>query len=89
MIEEHNKIIEEKGLFEEDYEFNWFRVDKNFHKCFLFILCWFIWSYVLFTCWYCMGGILEFFYWLLVGLELGQNNMEVLIVDNWATIPLT
>jgi hypothetical protein len=22
MIEEHNKIIEEKGLFEEDYEFN-------------------------------------------------------------------
>jgi hypothetical protein len=34
MIEEHNKIIEEKGLFEEDYEFNWFRVDKNFHKCF-------------------------------------------------------
>jgi hypothetical protein len=22
MIEEHNKVIEEKGLFEEDYEFN-------------------------------------------------------------------
>jgi hypothetical protein len=22
MIEKHNKIIEEKGLFEEDYEFN-------------------------------------------------------------------
>jgi hypothetical protein len=36
MIEKHNKIIEKKGLFEEDYEFSWFQVGKNFHKCFLF-----------------------------------------------------
>jgi hypothetical protein len=41
MIKEHNKTIGKKK-FEKDYEFNWFWVGKNFHKCFLFILCWFI-----------------------------------------------
>jgi hypothetical protein len=35
------------------------------------------------------GWKLKSFYWLLVGLELGKNNMEVFFVGNWATIPLT
>jgi hypothetical protein len=82
MIEEHNKIIEEKKSFWKKLRKHWFRIGTNFHKCFLFILCWFIWTCVLFTCWYCMGGILEIFidYLLVWNLSKTTRRCSLLVI---------